>query len=118
MIKCLKLVQPDYILNTHRLSQAWPLFCVRVSYTRLIHHSLLQFTTVVTYLWCAVSQPETAHVDLLALVLFLYLLLSVLVVLQPRNVVVIVELQEELNKGVFYKLSRACSFRRVLLQTI
>lgn len=49
--------------------------------------------------------------------LFLYLLLSILVVLQPSDVVVVVELEEELNEGVVYQLSGACSFGGVFLET-
>ena len=50
--------------------------------------------------------------------LFLHLLLSVLVVFQPGNVVVVVELQEELYERVVYQLSCASSFEGVFLETI
>lgn len=49
--------------------------------------------------------------------LFLYLLLSILVVLQPSDVVVVVKLEEELNEGVIDQLSGACSFGGVFLET-
>lgn len=52
----------------------------------------------------AVSDSQTGHIDLLCLILLLYLVLSLLVFFQPRNMIVVIELKEELYKRVINEL--------------
>ena len=63
------------------------------------------------------SNSKTSHVDFLILIRHLYLTLSLLVFFQPRDMIIIVKCEEELNEGVIDELPSWCSFVRVFLKT-